>query len=611
METIETAKIPSVITLDFETYYDQKYSLKTLTTEEYVRDSQFEVIIVAVKVNDGEVQACSGTKEELQTFLAQFELHRNILLCHNTAFDGFILSHVFNLHPLRYADTMSMGRILHGVSESVSLENLSKIYYAGIKGNYVEKTKGKHRVDFSPQELEEFTDYCKGDVNLTWMLFNAMISELPVEELRLIDLTIKMYCKPRILIDTPLLQGHLKYLKQVKEELLTKAEVHKDVVMSNDKFATMLRLHGVTPPTKRSPTTGKETWAFAKTDEGFKALIAHENPAVQLLAAARLGNKSTLDETRTEKFIGIGGRGAFPFSVLYSGAAVTHRWSGFDVNPQNLPRGGVLRHSLIAPLNRLLIAGDLNAIELRIGLWLAEEEEQLQLLREGLDLYKKSAEEISGIPYDQVDKDTRFIFKTVNLAAIYGVGYEKLWRTLKLGGVEKNITEVQNIVNAYRMLRTNLVRTWKDGDRVLQAITSRETMEFGRKGLFKVVEGGILKPNGLVLKYPNLQRNADGFMYTVLDKKKLKWERLYGAKVFQRCVQSLARDLIAWQMLRVNKKIPVVGTVHDEIIGMIWEDEHVEAIQYMYDVMDMKPGWALDLPLAAAVGVGKNYGDCK
>ena len=43
-----------VIVIDFETYYDKAYSLSKMTTEEYIRDEQFEVIGVAVKEDDNE-----------------------------------------------------------------------------------------------------------------------------------------------------------------------------------------------------------------------------------------------------------------------------------------------------------------------------------------------------------------------------------------------------------------------------------------------------------------------------------------------------------------------------------------------------------------------------
>ena len=123
--------------------------------------------------------------------------------------------------------------------------------------------------------------------------------------------------------------------------------------MSNAKFASLLEGLGVKPPTKISPTTGKETFAFAKTDEDFKALSDHEDPQVQSFVSARLGNKSTLEETRTQRFIDISKRGLLPVPVKYY-AAHTGRWRGDDkINLQNLPSRGVagkkLKKSIIAP----------------------------------------------------------------------------------------------------------------------------------------------------------------------------------------------------------------------------------------------------------------------
>jgi hypothetical protein len=98
--------------------------------------------------------------------------------------------------------------------------------------------------------------------------------------------------------------------------------------MSNQKFAEVLKGFGVDPPTKISATTGKPAFAFAKTDPGMKALLEHEDERVQAVAAARLGVKSTLEETRTERFIGISTRGdAFPVPLKYAYAR-TKRSSG-------------------------------------------------------------------------------------------------------------------------------------------------------------------------------------------------------------------------------------------------------------------------------------------
>jgi len=81
-----------VITLDFETYYDKDFSLKKITTEEYIRDPRFEVIGVGIKVNHKETEWASGKHEQLSEYLRQFPWENSMLLCHNTMFDGAILA---------------------------------------------------------------------------------------------------------------------------------------------------------------------------------------------------------------------------------------------------------------------------------------------------------------------------------------------------------------------------------------------------------------------------------------------------------------------------------------------------------------------------------------
>jgi hypothetical protein len=94
----------SFVTLDFETYYSKEFSLTKFTTEEYIRDKQFEVIGVAVKVDDDETVWFSGTHDETKAWLNQFDWQHSALLCHNTLFDGAILAWVFDLrHALHGA----------------------------------------------------------------------------------------------------------------------------------------------------------------------------------------------------------------------------------------------------------------------------------------------------------------------------------------------------------------------------------------------------------------------------------------------------------------------------------------------------------------------------
>jgi hypothetical protein len=97
--------------------------------------------------------------------------------------------------------------------------------------------------------------------------------------------------------------------------------------MSNPKLAEQLRALGVEPPMKISGRTGKETFAFAKADAAFTALLEHEDPNVQALVAARLGVKSTTAETRALRMLNTAqrGTGRFPVALNYWGAKTTGR----------------------------------------------------------------------------------------------------------------------------------------------------------------------------------------------------------------------------------------------------------------------------------------------
>ena len=89
----------SLITLDFETYYDKEFSLRRLTTEEYIRDKRFDTIGVAIKVDDQPAVWKSGTCGELKSYLMQYDWANSMVLCHNMMFDGAILAWKFGIIP--------------------------------------------------------------------------------------------------------------------------------------------------------------------------------------------------------------------------------------------------------------------------------------------------------------------------------------------------------------------------------------------------------------------------------------------------------------------------------------------------------------------------------
>lgn len=610
-------EMENLIVIDFETYYDKHYGLKKYTTEEYIRDPQFEVIGVALKHNQKETVWKTGTHKEIKDFLYNYNFSGSFVVGHNMRFDGAILSWIFDIHPKGLLDTMGMGQILHGLTESVSLKNLSRLYNIGEKGTEVLDALGKRREDFKPMELEKYGAYCINDVDLTYQLFYHMLNDFTAQELKLIDLTIRMFTEPKLEINKGLLIRHLAKTKADKEDLLSKVAVDKSVLMSNPQFAELLESMKIKPPMKMSPTTGKETYAFAKTDEGFKALLEHEDPYVQTIAAARVGNKSTIEETRTENFIKIANRGKLPVPLKYAGAVVSHRWSGVDgINLQNLPRTSELRRAICAPAGYKIVSSDLSNIELRLAYWFAKSYKQIELIKQGVDLYKQSASEIMNVPYDEVDKDLRFIFKVVNLSGIYGVGANKMHAILTQGGVDKELQEIKNIVYTYRETNSELVEAWNDAGVMLESIKNGQLYSMGNGGIIKSVpKEGMMKPNGMMLGLPNLRKlqtdRGESWVYDKLMGRTIIPEYIHNAKTFQRCIQSLARDIIAEQMINVAKKYRVVMTVHDELVMLCKESEVDNCVSYVKECMTTAPVWCSDLPLDCEVGVGDNYMDAK
>ena len=603
-----------IITLDFETYYSQSFSLSKVTTEEYVRSPEFETIGVSVKVDDGEAVWFSGSWADTKNFLNRFDWDNAIAVAHNAVFDMAILNWVYDIRPKRIADTLSMARALG--AGSVSLASLVKEYKLGEKGDEVINALGMRRLDFDAAALRRYAAYCKNDTELTYKLFEVMGLDFPRPEIRLIDLTIRMFTEPTLELDAVKLKDHLFNVQKVKGDLLLSVAANQEVLMSNPKFALALKNMGVAAPTKISPTTDKETFAFGKNDEDFKALLEHENVRVQALVAARLGVKSTLEETRTERFIGIAKRGKLPIPLRYY-AAHTGRWGGDDkVNMQNLPRKSPLKDAMLAPKGYMLIDSDSSQIEARTLAWLAGQKDLVEAFEKGEDVYKIMASKIYNKPEADITKDERFVGKTTILGCGYGMGAAKFKKQLKVFNVDVTEGEAQGIIDTYRKSYPAIPKLWRKAGSILDTITENKTEKFGRDDLL-VAEGkkGILLPNGLYLRYPNLRtsKDEDGMPEYVYDTKKGKTtapNRIYGGKVVENVCQALARIIIGEQMLLIAKKYKVVMTVHDAIGCVVPEGDVDVALENIQMFMRVRPDWALELPLNCEAGAGKSYGEC-
>tara|TARA_R110001592_G_scaffold167695_3_gene403286 strand:+ start:1918 stop:3735 length:1818 start_codon:yes stop_codon:yes gene_type:complete len=602
-----------LITIDFETYYDKKFSLSKLTTEEYIRSSTFEVIGVGVKVNNQPTEWASGDHDEIKQYLQQFNWQNAMLVGHNNMFDGAILNWCFAIRPRAYSCTLCIARALHGVQVSGSLAAVAERYGVGVKGTEVQSALGKKRSDFRPEELDAYGDYCINDVELTYKLFGIMGKQFPKKELKLIDTTLRMFIEPALRINSSALEEHLTQIRSHKDKLVKSSGVTKDTLMSNDKFADALMDAGIKPPTKTSPTTGKQTYAFAKTDRAFQDMLVSQNPYVKALAEARLGVKSTLEETRTERFMGIAERGALPAPIKYY-AAHTGRWGGDDkINMQNLPSRGnkSLKDSICAPEGYMLIDCDSSQIEARVLAWLAGQDDLVKAFDVGEDVYKKMAADIYNVSVDEVTKEQRFVGKTAILGAGYGMGALRFKDQLKAqSGVDITLDEARRIIEVYRQSNWKIAHFWRACQDMLVKMYNNEPAGIGTNKLISSTEQAIKLPSGLLMRYDdlNFEQGEKGreFSYQTRQGR----TRIYGGKVTENVCQAVARCIIGDQMLLIAKTYKVVMTVHDSIICCVPEDEVNEAQQFIETCMRAVPSWCVGMPLDCESGAGKTYGSC-
>jgi DNA polymerase len=609
-----------LITIDFETYYSNFYSLAKMTTEAYIRAPEFEVIGFAYKIEDQEPVWITGSYAQMKLTLAGLDLENSYVLAHNMAFDGAILAWHFDIRPKYYLDTLSMARPITGGTVGGSLAKLAQKFALGEKGTEVVNALGKTIWDFSPEELAAYGEYCKNDVQICWNLYYILKQWNPPKEMFIQDLMLRMFIDPVLELGEVELNTHLDNVQTKKARLMERIDqsIGRDALMSNPKFAEVLIKLGVEPPMKVSLRTQKETFAFGKTDPEFKALLEHPDPRVQAVVSARFGIKSTLEETRTESFIGIAKRGKLPILLNYWGAHTGRASGGDKMNLQNLPRAGALRKAIKAPKGHKIVACDSSQIEARVVAMLANERKLLKAFSQGEDIYSQFASDVYGRTITKENKVERFVGKTCILGLGYGMGHEKFRNTLKLGmgGMALDISEdeAKRIVRLYRDKFDQIADLWRHADKCLASMSRGYTDNF--RALMCDADGVFL-PNKTMIRYANLRREAYQYVYDG----RYGPVKIYGGKFVENVTQALAKIVVFDQMARIEQLLRpmdtpeqrhrVVLTVHDEVVCVVPEDKAEWALEMMEEQMKRSPSWAKDLPISCEGGVGDSYGDAK
>lgn len=629
--------------VDYETYYDQDYSLRLMTPIEYILDARFETLGAAVAFDREPSRWIEGP--DLLDFFGPIDWKNTAQVSHNIQFDGSITAWRYGHRPGFYIDTLGMARsLIYGVTGSAALSAVAKHLGVPPKGTTIVQMKGYRlrELKANPGLYRAAQDYAINDNDICREAYFRLRDQVPRAEWIIMDMLIRMVVQPQLLADRNALQMNLNEVRRRKQALMDKITADKDALMSNDKFAQLLLDAGVDPPTKLSPATGKVSWAFSKQDTAFKELLEHDDEVVQALVAARLGVKSTQDETRSIRYLNVHdastrhwGVGWMPMPLKYS-AAHTHRFGGdWSLNVQNLPRDDKelkdaygnalphpLRYAMVAPEGYVVLQVDSSNIEARLNAWVSGCTSLLEQYRNKVDSYAKFASKVYERPINKKDHPVeRFVGKTSILGLGYGMAAPRFQHTLRVQGPPEMplmpLSECMKVVNLYRMDFREIPANWNKSEALLPFIQAGTPTTHGP---LTIEKDAIVLPNGMKIRYRNLRQEMwtkPGFdrpMPTWVYDWGKRTKTLFGGKVVENYTQALARIVVMDAGVRMRRRYPwlhMALQIHDSLVYVVpkaWADEILDAC---IQEMRVPPAWAPDLPLDAEGGYGPTLADAK
>ena len=643
----------SIITLDFETPYGKgarqdhilhKYSLSSMTYEQYLRDPRFKVFGCAIKVDSQPTAYKRGN--ELTEYLEElFHVgNDHTMVAHNALFDGAILSWYYKLSAARYWCTQAMSRAIWN-QRSSSLKQLCISCYPDDES--IRKTDEledfKNVYYLNPQQETAMERYCLNDTDITFKCLELLWPVMPDMELEVLDMTLKMFIHPAFVLDRRLVAEFLENYDAETKEIIDSSGVSRTILASRTKFAQWVKenldidIPIIASPTPANPSNTK--FALGKDEREFVDLQA-DNPEHQHIWNARMRVASTIDSARATRMLEHGAvceqnpEGLIAAPLHYA-AAHTMRWGGANkINLQNLKRGSKLRQSLRAPEGYKVVVADLSAIEVRMNAWFCQEHQMLNVFATQGDLYNDFASGVFKRPINRKEVDENgkqtqwmegFLGKTCILGLQYQTGPAKLKSTLYLqteGAINLTLEECKTIVyQDYRERYTQIVKGWADAEVAIQQMYLLPEGESWQWNCLSVEKGRIRLPNGMYLNYPDLRVEMDELNRSQFSYWNGKHAtNLYGGKLIENLVQALARVVLAEMMVHINRhllsntdmygeKARVVLTVHDEIIAIVKTEHAQTAFENLLQLMSVPPKWCStgNLVLAAEGGWDDSY----
>ena len=635
------------LSIDLETYCE--VDLRKSGVYRYAEDDSFEILLLALSIDNGPVTVYDLTMEELPKEIIQALVDDTIIKwAFNASFERICLSNWMKKHhpdflserflspsswrcSMVWSAYLGLPLSLEGVGTVLKLKDqklkeggdLIRYFCLPCKPTKVNGGRTRNFPNHAPDKWSAFINYNQRDVEVELAIKDKLRNH-PVPDFvwdeyhqdqiindRGIGIDVD-FVKAAIAIDE---ESKAKIQKELKE--LTGLENPNSVL----QMIGWLREHGVT--TDSLDKKAVKELLKSVDDKTAKVLKLRQQAAKSSVSKYQAMMNCVCKDGRA--------RGMFQFY----GANRTGRWAGRLVQLQNLPQNHLpdleearelfkvgdleatellydtqdtlsqlIRTAFVPSEGKKFIVCDFSAIEARVLSHLAGETWRSKVFEQGKDIYCMSASQMFGVPVEKhgQNADLRQKGKIAELACGYGgaVGALKAMGAIDMGLEEQ---ELQPLVDSWRQANPNIVLFWWDVDKAVKsAVKLQEQTE--THGIQFTSSKGMLfitLPSGRKLAYvkPKMGENQFGgesVTYEGTGTAK-RWERLesYGPKFVENIVQAISRDILAYSMKQL-KAFKIVGHVHDEVIIECGQDQSLDGIA---SLMGNAPDWMSDINLRA------------
>lgn len=658
------------LSVDVETY--SSVNLADCGAYKYAESEDFEVLLFGYSVDFGEpevIDLACGENIPMEIVMMLFDptVRKHAF---NAAFEWITLSRYFKLtrkeqlawarqwhctmihaYYLGYAGNLDMVGKAVGLPEDkqklATGKALIRYFSCPVKATKTNGGRTRNLPHHDPEKWKLYKEYNRMDVvaetNIYMKLRGIPVPDF-IWEQWFTDLKIN---SRGVYVDTDLVYGALAIDEDVRNDQMAEFKQLTGLAnpASNTQLLSWVTQHGVDMPNMQKATVADTLKRDDLPEEVREALELKKEVSK---TSIKKYNKILDYLCKDDRIRGL---------LQFYGASTTGRYAGRGVQLQNLPRtylkdidtaralvkqhnstgmemlydsvsdtlSQLIRTAFIPSPGNVLLDADFSAIEARVIGWLAGEEWVLEEFRGAGKIYEATASQMFGVPKEQIKKGTELYKlrqqgKVAQLACSYGGGVAAL--TAMDFNHEIPDDMKPGLVKQWRAANPHIVAFWSKLERAcIDTIKSGTSHTInGRIRSHLVSSGGITYlqlelPNKRSIYYcePHMTVNRFGnesIGFYGKNQVTGKWEKqeTYSGKIAENCTQSVARDLLAESIERLEANgFEILFHIHDEVVIDYGGGDADEALEKVYALMSEVPKWAKGLPMAADGWVGAYF----